>query len=185
MKWLDCLDGLSIAMDGKITELNHQDYKGKRITITIKDSNDTVLSLKMDIGVHADLSLEQEEYAFDIGFQEDAVSLLINSKAQMITEKLKSLVRFASRSTRYKDVFDICYLRDKVDKKQLRDSIDKYIILDETLRNVETMEDVVKRVERAFSNKAYIDAVSKSGKNWLDIPVEEVLKKDLEFIKSI
>ena len=103
----------------------------------------------------------------------------------MITEKLKSMIRFGIRNTRYKDVFDICYLSDKVDKKQLRDSIDKYIILDETLRNVETMEDVVKRVERAFSNKAYIDAVSKSGKNWLDIPVEEVLKKDLEFIKSI
>ena len=185
VKRLDCIDGLSIAIDGKITELNHQDYKGKRITITIKDSNDTVLSLKMDIGVHADLSLEQEDYAFDIGFQEDAVSLLINSKAQMITEKLKSLVRFASRSTRYKDVFDICYLSDEVDKEQLRNCIDKYIISDETLRNVATMDDVVKRVERVFSNKAYVDSVSKSGKNWLDMPVEAVLKKDLEFIKSL
>ena len=138
-----------------------------------------------DIGVHADLSLEQEDYAFDIGFQEDAVSLLINSKAQMITEKLKSLVRFASRSTRYKDVFDICYLSDEVDKEQLRDCIDKYIISDETLRNVATMDDVVKRVERVFGNKAYVDSVSKSGKNWLDMPVEAVLKKDLEFIKSL
>ncbi len=175
VKRLDCIEGLSISIDGKITELKHQDYKGKRITITIKDSNDTVLSLKMDIGVHVDLSLEQE----------DAVSLLIDSKAQMITEKLKSLVRFASRSTRYKDVFDICYLSDEVDKEQLRDCIDKYIISDETLRNVETMADVVKRVERVFSNKAYIDAVSKSDKNWLDMPVEAVLKKDLEFIKSL
>jgi hypothetical protein len=113
------------------------------------------------------------------------VSLLINSKAQMITEKLKSLVRFASRSTRYKDVFDICYLSDEVDKAQLRDCIDKYIFSDETLRNVATMDDVVKRVERVFSNKAYVDSVSKSGKNWLDMPVEAVLKKDLEFIKSL
>jgi hypothetical protein len=103
----------------------------------------------------------------------------------MITEKLKSLVRFASRSTRYKDVFDICYLSDEVDKEQLRDCIDKYIISDETLRNVATMDDVVKRVERVFNNKAYVDSVSKSGKNWLDMPVEAVLKKDLEFIKSL
>ncbi|WP_051233901.1 hypothetical protein [Butyrivibrio sp. NC3005] len=39
------------------------------------------------------------------------------------------------------------------------------------------MDDVVKRVERVFSNKAYVDSVSKSGKNWLDMPVEAVLKK--------
>ena len=185
VKRLDCIEGLSISIDGKITELNHQDYKGKRITIRIKDSYDTVLSLKMDIGVHADLSLEQEDYAFDIGFQEDAVSLLINSRAQMITEKLKSLVRFASRSTRYKDVFDICYLSDEVNKDQLRDCIYKYIISDETLRNVTSMTDVVKRVERVFSNKTSIAAISESGKNWLDMPVEMVLKKDLEFIKTL
>ena len=42
---------------------------------------------------NADLTLEQEEYAFDVGFQDDAVSLLINSRHQMITEKLKSLVK--------------------------------------------------------------------------------------------
>ena len=29
------------------------------------------------------------------------------------------------------------------------------------------------------------DAVTKSGKNWLDVPVDVVLKKDLEFIKSL
>lgn len=29
------------------------------------------------------------------------------------------------------------------------------------------------------------DAVTKSGKNWLDVPVDAVLKKDLEFIKSL
>jgi hypothetical protein len=47
------------------------------------------------------------------------------------------------------------------------------------------MDDVVKRVERVFDNKEYIDAVSRSGKNWLDMPVEVVLKKDLDFIKSL
>ena len=51
--------------------------------------------------------------------------------------------------------------------------------------NVSAMDDVVKRVERVFGNKAYVDSVSKSGKNWLDMPVEAVLKKDLEFIKSL
>ncbi len=98
---LDCLDGLKIRLEGKIIELNHQDYKGKRIHISVEDMEGTVISLKMDIGVHKDLTIEQDEYAFDIAFQDDTVSLLINSPAQMITEKLKSMIRFGSRNTRY------------------------------------------------------------------------------------
>ena len=41
----------------------------------------------MDIGVHKDLDIEQEEYCFDVCFQEDSASVLINSCEQMITEK--------------------------------------------------------------------------------------------------
>ena len=96
---LNCIEGLDIRIGGPIIELNHQDYKGKRVTITITDEHANSLSLKMDIGVHKDLDIEQDQYSFDIGFQEDAVSLLINSPAQMITEKLKSLLRFGTRST--------------------------------------------------------------------------------------
>lgn len=182
---LNCIDGLNISIVGDIVELNHQDYKGKRITLSVKDQEGTVLSLKMDIGVHSDLSLEQDEYAFDVAIQEGAVSLLINSKAQMITEKLKSLVRFGARSTRYKDVFDIFYLYDGVDMEQLKICVKKYIFDDDTLRNVTSMDEIIKRVERVFTNEKYIQEVEKSGKNWIGIPTEDVLAKELEFLKSI
>lgn len=132
-----------------------------------------------------DLTLEQEEYAFDVGFQDDAVSLLINSRHQMITEKLKSLVRFGSRSTRYKDVFDIYYLKEEVDVDKLRGCIEKYIFADNTLRNVTSMDEVVKRVERVFTNKKYISDLEKSGKNWLGVSTNTVLKEDVDFLKSI
>ena len=150
---LNCLDGLKIGIAGNITELNHQDYKGKRITLTVEDTEGTMLSLKMDIGVHADLTLEQEEYAFDVGFQDDVVSLLINSRHQMITEKLKSLVRFGSRSTRYKDVFDIYYLKEEVDVNKLRGCIEKYIFADNTLkkRDVKSLRDSL--LEKLKGNK--------------------------------
>lgn len=148
---LNCLESLSLYMDGTIIELNHQDYKGKRINLNVEDIEGTILSLKMDIGVHNDLSLEQEEYGFDVAFQDDVVSLLINSKAQMITEKLKSLVRFGSRSTRYKDIFDIYYLQKSVDKEKMKICIHKYIFNDISLQNVTTMDDVIRRVERVFN----------------------------------
>ena len=94
----------------------------------------------MDLGVHKDLSIEQDEYAFDVGFQEDAVSLLINSPAQMITEKLKSMVRFGSRNTRYKDVFDICYLSERVNMDRLRECMHRHLPvrsgIEKTLYNI-------------------------------------------------
>ncbi len=182
---LNCIDDLTIKLDGKIIELSHQDYKGKRISISVTDTEGTSISLKMDLGVHNDLFIEQDEYAFDVGFQEDAISLLINSPAQMITEKLKSMIRFGVRNTRYKDVYDICYLSERVNMEQLKDCIQKYIFDDTTLRNVSDMNAVITRIERMFTNPDYLRELHKSNKNWLDISDDEALERDLAFIKSI
>ena len=181
---LDCIDGLTIKLTGKIIELNHQDYKGKRINISLTDTEETTISLKMDIGVHNDLSIEQDEYAFDVGFQDDAISLLINSPAQMITEKLKSMLRFGIRNTRFKDIFDICYLSERVKPDQLSDCIKKYIFADPSL-HVYSTNDITARIERMFNNPGYLAELKKSGKNWLDISDEEAMEKDLEFIRNI
>ena len=182
---LNCIDGLVIKLDGNIMELKHQDYRGKRVFISVTDTEGTAISLKIDLGVHKDLSIEQEEFAFDVGFQDDAICLLVNSPAQMITEKLKSMVRFGVRSTRYKDVYDLCYLSERVNMDQLKDCIQKYIYDDETLRNVSDIKTVVTRIERMFTNPDYLRELRRSGKNWLDISDDEVIEKDLAFIKSI
>ena len=52
----------------------------------------------------------KDEYIFDFTLLEGSVSLLINSPEQIVCEKLKSLLKFGIRSTRYKDVFDFYYL---------------------------------------------------------------------------
>lgn len=89
---LNCLEGITIRIDGEITELSQQEYNGKRVLVTIED----------DVGA----------------------SLLINSKEQIFTEKLKSLLRFGPLSTRYKDIFDLCYLSDHVKSDKLMKCID-------------------------------------------------------------
>ncbi len=181
---LNCIDGIRLRIAAPIEELRHQDYKGKRIHIEILDDFGNVLSLKMDIGVHKDLDIEQEEYCFDVCFQEDSVSVLINSSEQMTIEKLKSLMRFGTRSTRYKDVFDICYLSDSVDLQKLRFCIQKYIYADTTI-DVNDVGEIRKRAERIFTSSTYKKRVEESKKNWLDLSVEEVLEKDLEFLYKI
>lgn len=181
---LNCLGGIHLKMVLPIEQLKHQDYKGKRIYIEVSDDEDNLLTTKMDIGIHKDLDIEQEEYCFDVCIDEDSANVLINSKAQMITEKLKSILRFGTRSTRYKDIFDICYLSDFVDMEQLQYCIQKYILSDETL-GVSDVEEIKNRAERIFTNKAYKKQVDRSRKNWLDMSVDDVLAKDLEFVRKI
>ena len=117
---LNQMDGLKFTLNKPIKELNHQDYSGKRIFVDIVDEYDYMIEGKIDIGVHKDLDVEQEEYCFDICFQEDGASLLMNSREQIITEKTKSLLRFMTRNTRYKDVFDIYYLKDNVNLEKIQ-----------------------------------------------------------------
>lgn len=181
---LNAVSDVTITIIGKIEELKQQDYKGKRVHISISDGNGLALTSKMDIGVHKDLDITQEEYCFDICFQDDGASLLMNSKEQILVEKLKSILRHDIASTRFKDIFDICYLSDKVSDKKLKLCVKRYIFEDKTLE-VNTKSDIVSRMERILSNKILIRNIKTSKKNWLDLSLEEVLNKDLEFIRNL
>lgn len=117
IKKLDCLEGIHIQQTGEITELRQQDYHGKRVYVIISDDIGDSIESKIDLGVHKNLNIEQEEYCFDIACYDGSATLLINSKEQMFTEKLRSLLKFGPNSTRYKDIFDMFYLTGKVDIK--------------------------------------------------------------------
>ena len=51
--------------------------------------------------------------------------------------------------------------------------------------NVTIKGGVVSRMERILSNKIFISNIKTSKKNWLDLSLDEVLKKDLEFIRNL
>lgn len=178
------VEGLSIILSSPIAELNHQDYSGKRIFVAISDEYGNSIESKIDIGVHKDLDIEQEEYCFDICFQDDGASLLMNSKEQIITEKTKSLLRFMARNTRYKDVFDIYYLKDTVSKEKMRMCMEKYVYSDSSIA-VNNISDVIERLNIVFSDKGYLSELKKSRKNWLGIDIETVLAGNIEFFKNL
>ena len=81
-------DGVNISIKGNIIPLKHQDYNGKRVYVELKDFFGNVLETKIDIGVHKDFNLIQEEYYFDLKSSNEKVKLLINSKEQIIVEKV-------------------------------------------------------------------------------------------------
>lgn len=53
--------------------------------------------------------IEKEEYCFDIAYDDEGASLLINSNEQMLSEKLRSLLNFGTISTRFKDIYELCF----------------------------------------------------------------------------
>lgn len=127
--------------------MNQQDYKDKRIYLNISDHYNNSIGTKIDIGVHNNLDIYQEELLIDVCIQEDAIQLLVNSREQIIVEKLKSLLRFMSTNTRFKDVFDICFLLEDCDVKILKKYL-KIIIYGDNTMPVSNDEELLNRLEK-------------------------------------
>jgi len=184
IKRLNCIEEISIEQIGDPEELRHQDYRGKRVYVEIKDKDGEIIRSKIDIGVHNDMSIEQEEYCFDIACFEESANLLINSKEQMFVEKLKSLLKFGENSRRYKDVFDMCYLSPLVDIEKLYDYIDKYIYSNQKMRE-NNIKDIKIRINQTFSNKQYQDNIERSRRNWIDKPTNQIFTEILKVIDKL
>ena len=178
---LNCLDGLTYKRNGEIKELKQQDYHGKRVYIEITDSNGYSIENKMDLGVHNKLDIEQEEFCFDIAFDDEGASLLINSNEQMITEKLKSLLRFGTLSSRYKDIFDIYYLSHHVDKVKMKKCFNAFIFDDSKMREKD-LTGVLRRIEMIFGDKLYVSHLQSNEVNWIGEDVDTVLGGIIAFI---
>ena len=55
----------------------------------------------------------------------------------------------------------------------------------DTTIDVNDADEIRKRAERIFNSSTYRKQVERSKKNWLDLSVDEVLKKDLQFIYKV
>lgn len=182
---LNCLEGVQIQVTGEIEELSQQEYHGKRVYIAITDNTGYTLRSKIDLGVHKQMQIEQDEYCFDMCMDDEGASLLINSKEQIFTEKLRSLLRFGPFSTRYKDVFDMCYLSRHLDAERLMKCIDIYIFTDPGMRE-NNMDAIRKRVQATFSNSSYRRQIERSRKtNWMGLPVTDAMTTVMEYLKTL
>lgn len=180
---LNSIDGIHIERNDSIEELRQQDYHGKRVYIIISDDEGNQISSKIDLGVHKNLEIEQEEYGFDIAFDEQGASLLINSNEQMFAEKLRSLLKFGPASTRYKDISDMYYLIHHISKGWLKTCMDTYIYNDPRMREHDK-EDIVKRLSMTFSDKTYRRALSTSRKKWIDEDIQTIFDGIIKFIEK-
>ena len=183
--WLNCLEGIRIEVTGQIEELSQQEYHGKRVYITITDDTGYALRSKIDLGVHKQIRIEQDEYCFDVCMDDEGASLLINSKEQIFTEKLRSLLRFGPFSTRYKDIFDLCYLSQSLDRDRLMKCMDIYIFSDPGMKEND-MAAIRKRVRNTFANSTYRGQIERSrNTNWMGIPVTDAMDRIVDFLDRL
>ncbi len=147
--------------------------------------NNYRVDTKLDIGVHKNLDIMQEKYCFELDVLNKSVTLFINSMEQMFSEKLKSLVKFGSLSTRYKDVFDFYYLINfgNLDRNKLEEYVSAIIFSDETL-NTYSFDDIYNKISLVFNNKRFIFNLSNVKVNWLDVPIKEVISCILNYIEA-
>lgn len=187
IKLLDSVDdGIHISVVGEIIPLHHQDYNGKRVFIKLEDNYNNFIETKLDIGVHKLFEIEQDDYYFDLSALNENVSLFINSKEQIFTEKLKSLLKLGARSTRYKDLFDFYYLINdcNLDKAKLLKLFNIYIYNDEKMRE-NNINDIYNRLLTIFNSKVYKNNLNDPKVNWLDINIDIAIKSVLSYINEL
>lgn len=179
-------DGVKIVLIKEIEELHHQDYAGKRVYVSIIDNYNYRVDTKLDIGVHKNFDIEQEEYCFDFNVINQSATLFVNSKEQIFVEKIKSLLKFGILSTRYKDILDMYFL---ITEGNIRDIvIKKYIqimIFDDCSIRVNNYEEMYNRLNRIFNNKLFIMNLNNTKNNWLGLSSDILSKEITKYIISL
>jgi len=173
-----------IQIVGPIAELKHQDYRGKRLFLRITDEHKATVKTKLDIGVHTWSDIQQSDFDFKIITDTSSVSLQINPMEQIFVEKLKSLLRIGPVSTRFKDVYDMYYLRTRVRKGILRKLLQVHIFKDAKLRETDSAG-IISRLNRIFKDKGFLKGLRDPAFAWLDVPAEDVAKSIVDFLTSL
>ena len=98
----------------EIIPLHHQDYKGKRVFLKIKDNYKNEIGTKLDIGVHKLFQLEQEEYIFDFYYLID--NELLNKEK---LEKCFKILIYDDKSINVNNVKDLISQFEKITSSRL------------------------------------------------------------------
>lgn len=181
---LNRVSSCKIAISRPIKALKQQEYKGKRVYVSVEDAKGLSIETKIDIGVHTREEVEQSEFGFRVVTRGGIVQLLVNNKEQIFVEKLKSLLRFGSASTRFKDVFDMYYLSKRIRKTVLRTYMKLYIYDDAKMRE-DDAAGVARRLQRIFTNHRYMEQLADPVYAWIDESPSDVAVRLVDFLSGV
>lgn len=182
---LNNVDEFKLDIDrNKIEELSHQDYQGKRLTVTISDKFNKSFNIKLDIGVHKHINILQDALVLDTKIIDNKVSFLVNPKEQIFVEKLIPILKFGPLSTRYRDIFDLYWLitEGNLDKNLILKYM-KILILDTNI-NIKDKQEISSIVNLVLNDKMFIQNLSNTN-NWTGESIKNIVNKIKKYIKEL
>lgn len=92
-------------------------------------------------------------------------------------------MKFGSASRRYKNIYDMYYLKNYIDFEKFDKIINISVFSGPGMRE-NNYSDILKRVEHTFRDKAYLQRVSTSGQRWIDVDVQTIAGEILAFLRQ-
>ena len=178
-------DGIVAAVAGKIEQLHQEDYQGVRIHLLLKDSTDSTLKIKLDIGVHTYSAIEQERVVFTFDNDNKSVTIKVNPCEQVFAEKLLSLARLGAISTRYKDIYDLYYLvtNNLVDISKTRKILD--LFFESSKRKPNDIFELRNSIEDTLNNSNFAKEAMEPASKWIDVDYVNLKKVIVAFIQKL
>lgn len=175
----------SFSIKGIIEELKHEDYRGKRINLLIRDKDGGNLTIKLDIGVNTYDSISQDLIIFDFQNDGNTISINSNSTNQIFSEKLLSLARHGVLSTRYKDIYDMYYLvsHSMLESQKVKEIL--HLFINNANKKPNNIDELKYLVENTLNNADFLRLTSKSSNKWIDMPIEVIANEIIGFINRL
>ena len=183
MNYVD--DGFLVSIKGGIEDLHQEDYQGVRLFVEIRDKNNDRLSIKLDIGVHAYLAIEQKNVVFNFESNSESVSVKVNPVEQIVAEKLLALARLGAISTRYKDLYDLYYLINECKAS----SQEVYRILsmffEHTKKKPNNLFELQNVIDETLNDEAFAKEATNSVSKWIDMDYKTIKDTINDFINCL
>lgn len=181
---LDNIDSFRLIIDkNKIEELSHQDYHGKRLTVTIADNYRKTYNIKLDIGVHKYTDIHQDTLLLNTQIIDGNIEFLVNPKEQIFIEKLIPILKFGPLSTRYRDIFDLYWLitEGNLDKDKTLNYM-KILVFDNDI-DINEINELYTTVNLVLSEPIFISNFS-NNYNWTNANIDTILETIKDYLQT-
>lgn len=174
-----------ISIKNNIEQLHQEDYQGVRVNLIIKDSKKDSLKIKLDIGVHTYSAIDQETTVFSFEGEENSVSIKVNPPEQIFAEKLLSLARLGTLSTRFKDVYDLYYLiaEGKMNSKKVTSILNLFFA--SSKRKPNDIYELQNSIEDTLNNNDFALEASKPASKWIDVDYKNAVETIIVFTRKL
>ena len=166
-----------------IADLRHRNYRGKRVWLRFEDGEDSFVLL-VDIGVYLPLLRKNRLIEYELAFG-GKTTMLVNPIERTVSEKLSVFAIYGTDNTRDKDLFDAYWLIERFDHDRSVVAKMLYEVLVRRGHFFKNFDLAKAEMVATLSDKGYRKTLLASRKNWMEKPLDEVLRTVIAYILGL